>query len=87
MVAAADGSLTGQTPQGDTLRVREVWQDNLEAEMKVGAAAVVRRVLSWWVRDHPAPSVEATLMQNMQGASALRCVSVMRLQTCLAAKI
>lgn len=36
MVAAADGSLTGQTPQGDTLRVREVWQDNLEAEMKVG---------------------------------------------------
>lgn len=37
MVAAADGSLTGQTPQGDTLRVREVWQDNLEAEMKVGA--------------------------------------------------
>ena len=37
MVAAADGSLTGQTPGGDTLRVREVWQDNLEAEMKVGA--------------------------------------------------
>lgn len=39
MVAAADGSLTGQTPQGDTLRVREVWQDNLEAEMKVGGGA------------------------------------------------
>lgn len=37
MVAAADGSLTGQTPGGDTLRVREVWQDNLEAEMKVDA--------------------------------------------------
>lgn len=37
MVQAADGSLTGQTPEGDTLRVREVWQDNLEAEMKVGA--------------------------------------------------
>lgn len=35
MVAAADGSLTGQTPAGDTLRVREVWQDNLEAEMQV----------------------------------------------------
>ena len=35
MVAAADGSLTGQTPGGDTLRVREVWQDNLEQEMKV----------------------------------------------------
>ncbi|PRW61491.1 CCR4-associated factor [Chlorella sorokiniana] len=35
MVAAADGSLTGQTPQGDTLRVREVWQDNLEAEMQL----------------------------------------------------
>lgn len=42
MVAAADGSLTGQTPGGDTLRVREVWQDNLEAEMKVGARAGVR---------------------------------------------
>ena len=35
MVAAADGSLTGQTPGGDTLRVREVWQDNLAQEMKV----------------------------------------------------
>lgn len=35
MVAAADGSLTGQMPGGDTLRVREVWQDNLEQEMKV----------------------------------------------------
>lgn len=35
MVAAADGSLTGQTPGGDTLRVREVWQDNLEQEMKL----------------------------------------------------
>lgn len=33
--AAADGSLTGLTPDGDTLRVREVWQDNLEEEMKV----------------------------------------------------
>ncbi|KAK2078782.1 ccr4 associated factor [Prototheca wickerhamii] len=33
--AAADGSLTGLTPDGDTLRVREVWQDNLEEEMKL----------------------------------------------------
>ena len=36
MVAAADGSLTGQTPGGDTLRVREVWQDTVEEEMRVG---------------------------------------------------
>lgn len=33
--AAADGSLTGITPDGDTLRVREVWADNLEDEMQV----------------------------------------------------
>lgn len=33
--AAADGSLTGKTPDGDTLRVREVWQHNLEEEMQV----------------------------------------------------
>jgi hypothetical protein len=33
--AAADGSLTGLTPGGDTLRVREVWADNLEEEMRV----------------------------------------------------
>lgn len=33
--AAADGSLTGITPEGDTLRVREVWEDNLEDEMQV----------------------------------------------------
>jgi hypothetical protein len=41
MVAAADGSLTGQTPAGDTLRVREVWQDNLEAEMQVRRCSVL----------------------------------------------
>ncbi len=33
--AAAEGSLTGITPEGDTLRVREVWEDNLEDEMQV----------------------------------------------------
>jgi hypothetical protein len=33
--AAAEGSLTGITPDGDVLRVREVWQDNLEVEMQV----------------------------------------------------
>ena len=33
--AAAEGSLTGITPDGDTLRVREVWEDNLEDEMQV----------------------------------------------------
>ncbi|KAL6769765.1 CAF1 [Auxenochlorella protothecoides x Auxenochlorella symbiontica] len=33
--AAADGSLTGKTPDGDTLRVREVWQHNLEEEMQL----------------------------------------------------
>lgn len=32
-VKAAEGSLTGITPNGDTLRVREVWQDNLEEEL------------------------------------------------------
>lgn len=31
--AAALGSLVGETPSGDMLRVREVWQDNLEEEM------------------------------------------------------
>jgi CCR4-NOT transcription complex subunit 7/8 len=31
--AAADGSLTGVTPEGDILRVREVWDDNLDEEM------------------------------------------------------
>ena len=34
VVSLAEG-LTGQTPEGDTLRVREVWEDNLEAEMQV----------------------------------------------------
>eukprot|EP00887_Chlorella_sp_A99_P004930 scaffold4.g4930.t1 len=33
--AAAAGSLVGETPSGDMLRVREVWQDNLEQEMKL----------------------------------------------------
>jgi len=32
---AAEGSLTGVTPNGDILRVREVWDDNLDDEMKV----------------------------------------------------
>jgi hypothetical protein len=32
---AAEGSLTGITPDGDILRVREVWEDNLENEMAV----------------------------------------------------
>jgi hypothetical protein len=32
---AAEGSLTGITPNGDTLRVREVWEDNLDDEMAV----------------------------------------------------
>lgn len=32
---AAEGSLTGTTPDGDILRVREVWADNLEDEMQV----------------------------------------------------
>eukprot|EP00889_Picochlorum_renovo_P001136 jgi/Picre1/28166/NNA_003572.t1 len=33
--AAADGSLTGVTPDGSILRVREVWEDNLDDEMKL----------------------------------------------------
>ena len=37
---AAEGSLTGLTPEGDVLRVREVWDDNLDEEMKVR--------LIWW---------------------------------------
>ena len=40
MAAAAEGSLTGTTPEGDTLRVREVWEDNLEDEMQVCSAIV-----------------------------------------------
>lgn len=35
---AAEGSLTGITPEGDTLRVREVWEDNLEDEMAVSSS-------------------------------------------------
>lgn len=30
-----DGSLTSVTPDGDVLRVREVWQDNLEDEVRL----------------------------------------------------
>lgn len=46
--AAADGSLTGLTPDGDTLRVREVWQDNLEEEMKVRSGSNGQVRLSGW---------------------------------------
>lgn len=37
---AAEGSLTGITPDGDTLRVREVWEDNLDDEMALIRAVV-----------------------------------------------
>ena len=43
---AAEGSLTGITPDGDTLRVREVWEDNLEDEMAVRSEALLSLSLS-----------------------------------------
>jgi len=39
--AAAEGSLTGLTPDGDVLRVREVWEDNLEDEMQASFRSVL----------------------------------------------
>lgn len=50
--AAADGSLTGQTPDGDILRVREVWDDNLEEEMQVRGLCLAGLGVWWaWAGD------------------------------------
>lgn len=64
--AAADGSLTGLTPSGDTLRVREVWADNLEEEMRL-----IRSVVSdfpYLAMDTEFPGVVARPVGNFKNS-------------------
>lgn len=64
--AAADGSLTGITPEGDVLRVREVWDDNLDEEM-----ALIRDIVDdfpFLAMDTEFPGVVARPLGNYKNA-------------------
>lgn len=64
--AAADGSLTGITPEGDVLRVREVWEDNLDEEM-----ALIRDIVDdfpFLAMDTEFPGVVARPLGNYKNA-------------------
>mmetsp|Transcript_7967 Transcript_7967/g.15983 ORF Transcript_7967/g.15983 Transcript_7967/m.15983 type:complete len:300 (-) Transcript_7967:167-1066(-) len=64
--AAADGSLTGVTPDGSILRVREVWEDNLDDEMKL-----VREIVDdypFLAMDTEFPGVVARPLGNFRNA-------------------
>ncbi len=64
--AAADGSLTGVTPDGSILRVREVWEDNLDEEMKL-----IREIVDdypFLAMDTEFPGVVARPLGNFRNA-------------------
>lgn len=64
--AAADGSLTGVTPDGSILRVREVWEDNLDDEMKL-----IREIVDdypFLAMDTEFPGVVARPLGNFRNA-------------------
>lgn len=66
VVKAAEGSLTGTTPNGDTLRVREVWEDNLEEEL-----ALIRDVVDdypYCAMDTEFPGVVARPVGNFKNS-------------------
>lgn len=63
---AAEGSLTGVTPNGDILRVREVWDDNLDDEMKL-----IREIVDdypYLAMDTEFPGVVARPLGNFKNA-------------------
>lgn len=58
--------LTSKTPSGDTLRVREVWQDNLEEEM-----AIIRTIVDdypYLAMDTEFPGVVARPVGNFKNS-------------------
>lgn len=71
--AAAEGSLTGITPEGDTLRVREVWEDNLEDEMQVCSEILAQR--SYWVLHFACGTLGLQSEPSLKASLCLDCSS------------